>query len=232
MQVAIKIYQEKLKIIRPFTKLGIKNRVNFTPSEKRMITIYYNELIDSGLIENDGNKYIQKVKFVKNKKSNIKGNPRINGVFIQGAMPNDKIDKKGRIVKGAYLKEFIPIDFNNFASLSDERQRPYIQLKLKNALKNMALKAIDYFSIVLAGGWELGQNMRHKTPIAERHHGREFTKEKVRDLKIRELTEVIFNLLTTSVNRYKIKDQLIIGLYYYKFRNQRKPTLKELKAIK
>lgn len=230
MQSKNKNYSEKLKAIRPFTKLGIKNRTNFTPSQKRMITIYHNELIDNGLIENDGERYIQKVKFVKGKKSNRKGNPRINGVFIQGAMPGDKLDKKGRIVKGAYLKEFISVTFPNYQRAKNPEL--YVRKKLEKALSGRDLKAIDYFTIVLAGGWEVGQNMRHTTPIKQRHHGREYTKRKEYDLKIRELTDVINGLLNTSVNRYKIGEQLIIGLYYYQFRNQRKPNKKELKAIK
>jgi hypothetical protein len=225
-----KIYQEKLKAIRPFTKLGIKNRVNFTPSQKRLITIYHNELTDNGLIEQQDGRYIQKVKFIKGKKSNRKGNPRINGVFIQGAMPNDKLDKQGRIIKGAYIKEFIPVEFKGFHRSKD--QKKYVENKLRKVLKGRDLKEIDYFTIVLLGGWELGQNMQAKTPIKERRHGREYTKEKRFDLKIRELTSVIYNLLTTSVNRYEVKDSLIIGLYYYKFKNQRKPNKKELKAMK
>lgn len=230
MQHLNKNYSDKLKSIRPFTKLGIKNRVNFTPSQKRMITIYHAELTENGLIEKDGNKYIQKVKFQKGKKSNRKGNPRIDGVFIQGAMPNDRLDKKGRIIKGSYTKEFIPIEFKGVIKSKDPEK--YISNKLNKHLKGFNLKAIDYFTIVLAGGWEVGQNMRHTTPLKQRKHGTQYTKEKEHSLKIRELTDVIFNLLNTSVNRYKIGENLIIGLYYYQFKNQRKPTQKELKAIK
>lgn len=230
MQTLNKIYAEKLKSIRAFTKLGIKNRVNFTPSQKRMITIYHNELTDNGLIEHDGDRYIQKVKFLKGKKSNRKGNPRINGVFVQGAMPNDKLDKKGRIVKGAYTKEFIPVAFDNYGRAKNKEL--YVKNKLIKAFKNRKLINSDYFTIVLAGGWEEGQNMRHKTPIKDRHHGKKYTERKEFENKIRELTLVINQLLSTSMQRYKIKDALIIGLYYYKFTNQRKPTRKELKAIK
>ena len=229
MQTINKIYAEKLKAIRPFTKLGINNRVNFTSSQKRMITIYYNDLIDTGLIEKSNGRYIQKVKFQKNKKSNRKGNPRINGVFIQGAMPNDRIDKKGRIVKGFYLKEFIPVDFKGFAA---DSTREYIERKLRPALKPLKLVEKDYFTIVLSGGWELGQNMKAKTAIKDRKHGREYTKNEIYETKIKELTVVIFNQLSTSVTRYKISDELIKGLFLYKFKKQRKPTKAELKAIK
>ena len=230
MQTLNKIYAEKLKAIRPFTKLNINNRINFTPSEKRMITIYHNELTDNGLIEQSGGRYVQKVKFIKGRKSTRKGNPRINGEFIQGAMPNDRLNKQGHIIKGAYIKEFIPITFGGFIKADDGQK--YVENKLKKNLNTRNLKAVDYFTIVLAGGWEVGQNMRHKTPIEERRHGKEYTKSKEYDNKIKELTLVIDRLLNTSVNSYKIGEDLIIGLYYYKFKKQRKPTKAELKAIK
>ena len=230
MQSKNKNYAEKLKSIRPFTNLGIKNRKHFTPSQKRMITIYHNELTDNGLIEKSGNKYIQKVLFIKGIKSNRKGNPRINGVFVQGAMPNDRLDKKGRIIKGGYLKEFIPVTFLNY-NISKNPEK-YVRNKLIKTLSNMNLKADDYFTIVLAGGWEVGQNMRKNTPMKDRRHGKEYTRDRQYDIKIKQLTAVINQLLNTSVNKYKIAEELIEGLYLYKFKNQRKPTKTELKAIK
>lgn len=228
---ANKIYNEKLKAIRPFTRLGIKNRINFTPSEKRLITIYHNELTDNGLIEQQDGRYVQKVKFIKGKKSTRKGNPRINGVFVQGAMPTDKLDRKGRIIKGAYIKEFIPVTFKGYSKAKDKEK--YISNKSNKAFAQFKFTEIDYFTVVLQGGWEWGQDMKHKTPIERRHHGMEISKShEIRKNKIRELTLRINGLLNTSANRYKIGQDLIIGIYYYKFKNQRKPTQKELKAMK
>jgi len=228
-----KNYELNLKAIRPFTNLGIKNRKNFTPSQKRMITIYHDRLVNDGLIEKDGDRYIQKVKFQKNKKSNIKGNPRIAGVFVHGAMPNDRINKKGQIIKNGYLKTFIPLDLSGIIEFEGEENRlEYIKIKLEIALNDFKLKEKDYFTIVLQGGWEIGQNMRAKTPLSKRHHGTKFTENKIRKNKIRELTDRLFNYMNTSINKYKVAENLITGLYHYDFKNQRQPTNKEKSIIK
>lgn len=233
-----KNYAEKLKSIRPFTRLRIKNRINFTPSQKRLITIYYNELTENGLIENIGGKYIQKSKYIRNQKKpfkgayNKKGHPRIKGNFYQGALPQDKLDKRGRILKGAYIKEFIPIDFTGFAV---EGTKEFIKNKLEIALEGHVLKESDYFSMVLIGGWEIGQNMKHKTRINQRRNGPKIKISKgkeIRNNKIRELTNFIFEALSTSMKKYEVKENLLIGIYLYKFKNQRKPSNKELQAIK
>lgn len=227
-------YKQKLDAIRNFTNLNIKSRKNFTRREKWLISRYYNILRGQGFIEYDPDKnnFVQKVKFVKNKKSNVKGAPRTKGQFIQGAKPSDKI-RNGKILKGSYSKQFIELDFTDAIS-NDEIFPEAIQETVYFALEDYQdeIKSNDYFTIVTNSGWEIGQNQKSSTPKNERKDGRAYTKGLGFDRKVEELSFQIEELLNRSINKYKAGKDLIKGVYLWKFFNQKEPTKKQKRIIK
>lgn len=232
-------YEEKLVAIRPFTKLPIKNRKNFTKTEKWYITHYFKILKSEGFIEYDREekKFTQKGKFTRNKKGNvgegrIRGAPRTAGRFIRGAKQSDRVTKGGKIIREHYTKEFIKTDFSDVIEQEIIDNGEVLEILFESIGKRIyKIIPSDYFTIVLENGHEIGQNQRAKTPKEKRKEGKAVGKGLTIDDKIFEVGERITELLIKARNKYKIED-LIKGIFLWHFTNQRKPTQKEVKKAK
>lgn len=220
-------YIQKLKIIRPFVTLNIRKTKNnvLTPTEKRQITVYFDKLIKEGFIRQEGTSVYQVVKFVKSKK--VK-NKKFKGYWNKGAIPSDKINRNGDIISENTVKTFIPIDFKKayVKNLSDKKIEKLIEKALINHGKKI-LKA-DYFTLVTANGYEVGRgqfkNFRDKKGIA-------YAKGlSVKD-KIKEIARVVALILRKSIENYKISENLLSGLYLYRFKKQRQPNKREFNII-
>jgi hypothetical protein len=228
-------YELKLKAIRPFTNLGINSRKHFSRQEKWYISYYYNKLLETRFIEKDGSKFVQKVKFQKNKKSNVKGAPKLKGKFIKGASPQDKVNSKGHIIKNHKIKIFIPLDFSDILEKVEYEEdiQAYVEKEVRAALnpywKN--LKEKDFFTIALIGGAEFGQNKRSITPKLKRRDGIEYATGIGKKRKLFEISAQIAKLLTRSINKYKISENLIEGIYLWKFKNQRQKLKRKEKSV-
>jgi hypothetical protein len=225
-------YSDKLNFIRNFTSLGINKRASFTPQEKRLISKYYNILRNEGVLKEENNKIVSTVKFVKSKKK-VKGKPLLSGYFIKGAKPNDKINRQGQIITDNYIKTFIAIDFSEavIESDNDEPDEEIIEELLIDGLTPYyeELKTSDYFSLVVENGFEVGRGRFENTEDKKANRiGQGIGKQR----KITELVYEIQKLLKRSVQKYKIAENLLSGIYLWKFINQKKPNKKQSKIIK
>lgn len=228
-------YSDKLKYIRPYTKLGINKNASFTPQEKRLIAKYFNLLEKEGVIRKENGKFINTVKFVKSTKKQSKGSPKFTGYFIKGAKPSDKINKQGQIITDHYIKTFIPANFSS-ALVEDEEEGDQIdEDTIYQILVEVLtpyyeeLKGSDYLTLVLENGFEIG---RGKFTNPNEKTGQALTKGLSKAKKIDELVYEIAKILRKSVDKYKIAENLLKGLYLWKFINQKKPSKKTSKIIK
>lgn len=236
-------YSQKLKLIRPYTKLEIKQRVNFNSSQKALITRYFKNSISKGLIhfDIDEKAYTPNTKFVKSKVK--KDGKKWRGYVVKGAKVGDKV-RNGKIIKDNFEKIFIPIEFDDIPLDDESDTRKFVAEKTNEALEEYKdeLTAADYFTISISLGYEIGQNQQGRTSFKKRRDGTKYTKginttkTKIERL-IDALSENIFALLTSNNSKYAplvalVGSSIISGVYLYKFTNQRKPNSKELKVIK
>lgn len=247
----VKNYAAQYAALKDYTSLRFRNSKNFSPKQKREITAHLNVLLKQGLIKHSEheNKYIPLVKFIpaknkKSKKDKLKGAPKINGIFIRGATPRDKIDKKGRIKGEFFDKILIPLDFTAWEATPDELyetedgEEPetgtlydFVYQELASALTPYyeELNYSDYFTVVTANGWEMGRG-RNKDP--KKKKGKEQARDVGKTRKVKILAEKITDLLARAAIKYQIGLSLVSGLYLYKFKKQRKPSKKEKSVYK
>lgn len=224
-------YIEKREIVRNYVKLPFRTRKNFDRREKWYLSYYYNLLRNKGIIEEKDGNIFQKVKIVKNNKSNLKGAPRLKGRVVRGASPNDRV-RGNKIFRDNLTKTFVKLDFT-FDSEDEQDIKNEISKEIKSKFRDIDLKPQDYFTVVLIGGAEFGQNQRKKTKKSERREGRAYGTGLQKSDKINEIIRLCEEIILRAITKYKpdIED-IVSGVYIYRFKNQRKPTKKETRLIK
>jgi hypothetical protein len=232
-------YQEKLNLIKEYTSLGINSRKyyaknpNYTRTEKWLISRYYNVAKESGYFDIQKGRLIPKVKIVKSKKKKEKGSPRFKGYFIPSARPGD-IVRGNKIIHDNYIKEFIPLNLKR-APLDEDKLYPFIFKRVSQALEphKNKLKRGTYFTIVLINDLEVGQLNRKSTQKQFRQGGQPFSRDLSGEKKIEDISGFIFELMLKARLEYDVKKgELIKGLFFWQFVNQRKPKNKERKIAR
>lgn len=243
-------YVEKKNLIKDYVDLNIKSRKNFTRQEKYLITYYYNKLKDSG--------YFQQIKQVKNKQRRIvglrptsrivrskkikeKGLPRLKGYIVPAASKGQKV--RNRTILGEnYTKLYFPFnfapDFEDEQGTQIEKTYTYLKKTIGKTFKT-ALEA-EYFTIVLVSNYELGQRKnRHARASGRTRNGQEIAEgADPLDRKLKILARELYILLERADSSYsyeRLIDEnldLVKGLYFYRFKNQRKPNAKEKKTVR
>lgn len=236
-------YKDKLNAIKDYTSLNINSskyrakNPNFSKTEKWLISRYYNISREKGFFEynSETNEFIPKVKFTKSKKKKQKGGPRFKGYFTQGANPGDKI-RGNKIIKANYEKLQIPMDFSKIIMSDknfDEKVYNIVFAAVSPFMKQ--LTSGTYFTIYLQNGWELGQkkSARRKKAKLGYADGQAIAQDLTGPEKIENLYQKILEQLKQGINKYDMGTlALVAGVYFWKFKNQRRPNKKELKAIK
>lgn len=252
-----------------FFDFGMRdNRKNFKPKEKALIKRITNSLLKEGLIYFDEEKsqYIQPFKFVKTgKKEQLPGiKQELKGRFIRGARATQKT--RGNTIIGEHFdKIFIPLDLSAIEDVDPNDDlniyRRYVADDIAIGIGQVGYKTLmkmDYFTIVVANGWEVGRGKVRrdrvkKNIVIKGKNKRVIDKETIHDLKEQAiikrggelvgrkkkvsaitnyLVDILIRIYNRNNNRYKLGIETVSGLYLYKFKKQRAPNKKEKKRVK
>lgn len=160
-------YRQAYLAVSQYADLNINKRtLKFSPGQKGKITKAVKALLHEGLIyfDEEKNKFSPAVKFVRmkhpEKREKIKGiKNTLNGQFIRGARPGQKT--KGQTIYTAnYTKIYIPMDFSGiekYNDLSNMEKFAYEVISTEIAPYYSDIKKADYFTILVANGWEIGR---------------------------------------------------------------------------
>lgn len=233
-------YSEKLKAIRLFINIPFKHQrdeTNYSAKEKQFITREFNKLFKAQhlMYLPDENKITAREKFIRSKKK-AKGKYS-KGYFVAGSKPSDIVNKAGEIVRKEFTKKFIPLDLSEapFAASSEKKLRDFIHEVLVEAFNDIEVEEKDYFSIKLINGFEVGQNQKAKIPQKQWKEPRSYAQSGTKGRRITTLSRLIASLTIVSQMQYEsLKKQyntndIVTGVYQWKFLHQRQPTKQEKK---